>query len=178
MSVRSVALALQRVEQVLLAGSILVIAGLTCLNVFTRTVLGFSLASAEEVVQFLMLVVTFVGLSYAASRGRHIRMTALYDQLPRRWRKAIMVTTAASTSGMLAMLAVFAMQYIATLRTLGTVSPALQVPLHLVYWAVPVGLGLASLQYALAVVRNFMEEGVYVSFDVPDEYEASVQPGI
>ena len=176
--IRVVFRAVQRVEEVLLTSAILMIAAFTCVNVVTRTAFGFSLAWAEELSQFLMVVVTFVGLSYAASRGRHIRMTALYDQLPRRWRKAVMIATSAITSAMLAALVVFAIQYIATLRVLGTVSPALRVPLHLVYWVAPLGLGLASVQYALGVVRNCLDEEVYVSFDVRDEYEETTQAGI
>ena len=39
---------LQRVEEVLLAGGILAIAGLTILNVIARAAFGASLASAEE----------------------------------------------------------------------------------------------------------------------------------
>ena len=71
------------VEEAILSGGILVIAFLTIANVFCRTFLGFSLAFAEEVSQFLIILVTFVGLSYGAAQGRHIRMTALYDELPR-----------------------------------------------------------------------------------------------
>lgn len=177
-SVREVSRAVQRLEEMLLAGAILLIAAFTCVNVVTRTAFGFSLAWAEELSQFLMVVVTFIGLSYAASRGRHIRMTALYDQLPRRWRKAVMIATSATTSAILAALVVIAVQYVGTVRALGTVSPALRIPLHLVYWVAPLGLGLAAVQYALAVVRNCTDEAVYVSFDVPDEYEETTQPGI
>ena len=67
------------VEEFILSGGILVIAALTIANVFCRTFFGFSLAFAEEVSQFLIVLITFVGLSYGASQGRHIRMTAIYD---------------------------------------------------------------------------------------------------
>jgi C4-dicarboxylate transporter, DctQ subunit len=168
----------QRVEAVLVSGSILGIAALSATNVFTRTVLGFSLAWAQELSQFLMITVTFVGLSYAASQGRHVRMTAIYDQLSPRARKAVMTGIAATTSALLAALTVFAVDYANTLHTLGTVSPALQVPLWIVYAVAPVGLALAALQYALTVVRNLVDDGIFIGPDVPDEYEDAVQPGI
>jgi len=171
MSIRALFLVIQRVERALLGTAILAIAALTCTNVVTRTAFGISLAAAEELTRMLMLVVTFVGLSYAASQGRHIRMSALYDQLPERWRKGVMVSNAATTSLLLAALTVWSVQYIDTMRVLGTASSALQLPLYLVYLVAPLGLALAATQYALVVVRNLMSDGVWVAFDVRDQHD-------
>ncbi len=170
---------LQRIEEVLLSGGILLIAALTVLNVVTRTTLGFSLAYAEELSQFAIIVVTFVGLSYGASKGRHIRMTALYDQLGPRARKGVMLVISSTTSLLLFVLAAWSMSYIGTMQVLGTLSPALQVPFWVVYLAAPLGLVLAGLQYALAFVRNLRENDVYLSWDHKDEYDdVAIEPGI
>lgn len=171
MSVRGVFRAIQKVEATILAWGIILIAALTIFNVASRSLFGISLAYVEELSQFLIILVTFVGLSYGASRGRHIRMTALYDQLPLRWRKGLMVVIASSTSLLLFVLAWYAVRYVRTVAELGTVSPALQVPLYLVYCAAPLGLVLAGVQYALTVVRNLREQEVYLSYDKKDEYE-------
>ncbi len=165
---------IRRIEELILAGSILLIAALTIANIVSRTASGTSLAFTEELSQFLIIGVTFVGLSYAAGRGRHIRMTAVYDQLPERLQKGLMVTSSALTCLLMLMLAAFSLRYIATVRFLESVSPVLQVPLHLVYLIVPLGLGLAAVQYGMTVVRNFTSDGVWLSFDVKDEYEQPV----
>jgi C4-dicarboxylate transporter, DctQ subunit len=172
MSLRAVFRAVQAVEGTLLSASILGIAGLTVVNVTTRTLFGLSLAAVEELSQVLILVVTFVGLSYAASVGRHIRMTALYDQLPEGARKPLMVTICATTSLLLAGLCVAAVRYVGTLQVLGTVSPALEWPLWALYLVAPLGLGLAAIQYALAVVKNLTSPGVWVSAEHDDGYES------
>ncbi|MEZ4237795.1 MAG: TRAP transporter small permease [Myxococcota bacterium] len=169
---------LQRIEAVVVSGGILGIAALSAANVVCRTAFGFSLAWAQELSQFLMIAVTFVGLSYAASQGRHIRMTAIYDQLSPRAQKATMVGISATTSALLAVLAVYGVSYAATVHTLGTVSPALRVPLWVVYAVAPLGLGLGAVQYALVVARNLVDDGVWIGPDVLDEYEDAVQPGI
>jgi len=163
--------AIQRVEEVMLALAILLIAGLTIANVVARSVFGASMASAEELCQFLIVLVTFVGLSYGASKGRHIRMTALYDTLAPRARKGAMLLIVCSTAALLFYLAWLALDYVLVVRRLGSVSPVLQVPLYLVYLAAPCGLVLAGVQYALAALRNLREEGVYLSYDTKDEYE-------
>jgi hypothetical protein len=53
-------------------------------NVIGRFVFGRSLYFAEEVNQFLIILITFAGIGYAARNGRHIRMSAFYDMLPPR----------------------------------------------------------------------------------------------
>jgi len=165
---------IQRVEEVLLATAILAIAGLTIVNVISRSVFGASLASTEELCQFLIVLVTFVGLSYGAGKGRHIRMTALYDQFGEENRKRMMVVIAGSTAILLLYLAWLALDYVLVVRRLGSVSPVLQVPLYLVYLTAPVGLVLAGTQYLFATLQNIRRKGVYLSYDTKDEY---LEPG-
>ncbi len=164
--------ALERLEELCLAGGILGIAALTIANVFARTLLGSSLVFAEEVSQFLIVMVTFLGLGYATAKGRHIRMTAIYDQLPEAGRKRLMLLITSTTAALLFYLAYLGVAYAAgTVRALGSVSPALRVPLWIVYLAAPLGFSLAGLQYVLAFIKNLTAEGVYLSFEKKDEYD-------
>jgi C4-dicarboxylate transporter, DctQ subunit len=43
---------------------------------------------SEELNSILIILITFAGISYAARHGRHIRMSAIYDALPPKGRKA------------------------------------------------------------------------------------------
>jgi TRAP-type C4-dicarboxylate transport system permease small subunit len=167
---RAVFRVVQTIEEWILSSGIILIAVVTIANVFFRTVLNSSLTFAEELSQFLIILVTFIGLGYAASKGRHIRMSALYDQLGRRARKLLMIIIAASTSALMFLLAYYSIRYIATVASLGSVSPALRVPIYFVYCAAPLGLLLAGVQYALTVVRNLSEEEVFLSYEEKDEY--------
>lgn len=162
---------IRRVEEAVLAWGILVIAAMTIGNALSRTVLGASLAFAEEISQFFIILVTFLGLSYAAGRGRHIRMSALYDQLPARPRKALMVTIAAATAVLMFAMAWYSVRYVASVYAHGAVSPVLRVPLFWIYAAAPVGFALAGVQYVLTAVRNLVEEDIYLSWESRDEYE-------
>ena len=167
--------AIQRIEEFVLAGGILAIAALTIINVVVRTATGGSIVYAEELSQFAMIFVTFVGTSYAASKGRHIRMTAVYDNLSLGKQKAIMLIITAFTAVLMFALTWFAIDYALTVRALGTVSPALQVPIWLVYLAAPAGLLLAGVQYALAFVRNLRSDVVYLSYTKKDEYDEPIE---
>lgn len=165
---------LQRIEEYLLSICIWLIALLTILNVGCRAILGFSLAFAAELTQFCVIAVCFIGLSYAASKGRHIRMTAIYDQLPSDWRKRLMVAISATTAAVMFVLASYAIRYVATVYELGAISPALRVPYFAVFCFAPLGLILAGLQYTLALVRNLSSRDTYLSFTVKDEYEQPI----
>lgn len=162
---------IEMLEEKLLAFSILAIAIVTILNVGSRTLFNRSLTFAEELSQFFILFVTFIGLGYAASKGRHIRMSALYDQLGRRMRKFLMSVICGATSVLMWFLAYYSLRYILTVWELGSVSPVLRVPFCLIYVVAPLGFVLAGVQYALALVRNILEPDIYLSYDVKDEYQ-------
>lgn len=174
---RSLFNVIHRVEEFLIAWAMILIAGLTIANVISRTVFDYPLAFAEELTQFLIILVCFVGLSYAASQGRHIRMTALYDLLPLRPRKVLMIVIAAVTGALMFFLAYASLAYIHIIRDLGPVSPVLRLPLYIVYFSVPLGLVLAGIQYVLTVIRNLTDgDNVYMSYDRTDAYDAPSGP--
>ena len=164
--------AITRIEEIALAGGILGIAILTIGNVLARALFGTSLFFAEEVSQFLIVMVTFLGVGYAAGKGRHIRMTAFYDQLSPKGRKAVMLLISSTTALLMFGLAALALDYaLGTLRELGSVSPVLQIPLwKVVVLAAPVGFSLAGVQYLLSFVKNLIAPEVYLSFEVRDEH--------
>ena len=68
-------------EKQLLAWAIILMAVNTIANVCARLGFSSSLFFSEELNQFLIVLVTFVGTSAAARQGRHIRMSALTDLL-------------------------------------------------------------------------------------------------
>ena len=151
---------LDRIESTVLATALLIIAGLTVANVFVRNLLGEAIAATQEVNEFMVVLICFVGLSHAVGRGRHIRMTALYDQLAPRFRKVMMILISAGCVILLAVLARYALRYALSVdRT----SPVLGVPMRLVYLVAPVGLVLGALQYLLVLGVNLTREGVWVA---------------
>jgi C4-dicarboxylate transporter DctQ subunit len=75
-----------RFEAFVLAFGVLLMAANSIANVVGRFVFAQSIYFTEELNQFLIVLVTFVGLGYAARKGRHIRMSAVYDQLSDRQR--------------------------------------------------------------------------------------------
>ncbi|WP_170431938.1 TRAP transporter small permease [Ruegeria arenilitoris] len=162
-----------RVEVWILGWGITLMALNTIANVFGRYVFSQSIYFSEELNEFLIVIVTFMGLGYATRKGIHIRMSAIYDALPIKMRKALMVVIATTTAVVMAVLAWYALEYVQKVAARGRITPALQLPLYLTYVWVVVGLALAAFQYLLTAIRNlnFAEEEVYVSYLEVDSYE-------
>ncbi len=72
----------ERFERFAVSWSIIVMAFVAIANVLSRNLLNHSFTWAEEVTQFTIVWVTFVGMSHAARNGAHIRMSALSDKGP------------------------------------------------------------------------------------------------
>lgn len=164
-----------------LAYGVLLMALNSIANVFGRFVLSQSIYFSEELNQFLIVLITFVGLGYAARKGRHIRMSAIYDQLSDRNKKILMIIIAAITAAVMFVLAYYSYKYVVRLHRLGKVTPALQVPIYLTYLWVPIGFVITGIQYLLTIVANLRHADVYISFEQVDLYEetelAESEPG-
>lgn len=161
---------LGKVEELALASALLLLAFLVVSNVLSRALFNTSVAAVEELSQFSIVLITFLGLGFAARSGRHIRMTAFYDLLPERARKILMMCICLVTMTLLAFFAWRAIAYVLLVRQLGSVSPALQFPLWIVYLLAPFGFALAALHYFLAFLRNLVSEGIWLSWSVRDAY--------
>jgi TRAP-type C4-dicarboxylate transport system permease small subunit len=162
-----------RIEVFILSWGVILMAANTIANVLGRYVFQQSIYFSEELNEFLMVIITFMGLGYATRKGIHIRMSAIYDILPPKTRKALMIVIAATTSVMMATLAWYAFEYVQKVASRGRITPSLQVPLYLTYVWVVIGLALTSVQYLLTAIRNlnFAEEKIYVSYNEIDSYE-------
>lgn len=164
-------------EAGVLSVGVMLMALVSITNVIGRNLFGESLASADEINQALIVLITFVGIGFGVRRARHIRMSAIYDQATGRVRKVMIVTISLATAVLLMALAWFAVQYTLSLWQTGTVTPALRMPLYLVYLWVPLGFTLGAIQYLLTVWRNLTDSDTWLSFTERDEYKTVGEAG-
>lgn len=162
-----------KAEMYVLGWGIIIMALNTIANVFGRYLFSQSIYFTEELNEFLIVIITFMGLGYVTRKGRHIRMSALYDVLPARARKLLMILIAAVTAVAMLALAWYAFEYVAKIARRGRVTPALQFPLYLTYVWVVLGFLVTGIQYLLTVFRNLdlADTDVYISYSTVDAYE-------
>ena len=167
--------AIARLEVVIMAVGVILMAVNTITNVISRFVFNHSIIFAEELNSIFILLVTFAGIGYAARHGRHIRMSAIYDHLPQKMRKILMIIITAVTAGFMLFLAWYAVEYILNLYSKGRVYPALGIPVWTSYLWVPVGFLVTGIQYALTLIKNIQEEGIYLSTDLQEQDAQEVE---
>lgn len=162
-----------RIEASILSLAIIVMATNSIANVFGRYLFNQSLYFTDELNQYLIVIITFMGLGYITRKGKHIRMSAFYDMWPAKAQKLSMIVIALLTAVVMFVLAWYAFEYVQKLERRGRVTPALQVPLYLTYIWVSLGFFIAGIQYLLTAIRNtdFNDEIVYISYTTVDTYD-------
>lgn len=161
---------ISRFESFALAAGVLLMALNTVSNVVGRYIFQYSLFFSEEVNRILIIFITFAGVGYAARHGRHIRMSAIYDALPARARKVLMVIIALFTSVTMFALCYFSIIYIGKVQSSGRILPALQIPVYWIFLWVPVGFFVTAMQYLLTAIKNITDKDVYLSTNVLEGY--------
>ncbi|QOR40536.1 TRAP transporter small permease [Billgrantia diversa] len=162
---------ISKVEAVILALGVLLMALNTIANVVGRFVFGSSIFFSGEINRILIIMITFAGIGYAARHGRHIRMSAVYDALPVGGRRVLMITIALFTSLVMFFLLYYSIVYILDLYDKGRVLPALGMPIWIIYVWVPMGFLITGIQYLLTAIKNMTSRDVYLSTGVLDGYK-------
>lgn len=145
-------------EEFVLSFSILSMAILLIVGVFMRTVMNSSLTFSEEVASALLVVVSFFGLGYCARKGRHITMSMVFDMVKNKHKKIFMIVISLCSALATAYIAFLAYRYVLSVQNLGRVTPALQIPMYIIYSVVPIGFVLATIEYISSFIFNIKDK--------------------
>lgn len=154
-----------KAEEIVLALSILSMTIILIANVLCRLFLHFSFSFAEEVGQIMIVLVTFIGISYVATKGKHICMMAIFERMPAALRKVTALFIAAITGATMFVLSYVGYNYVLLMMKTGKVTASLQIPMYLVAAMVSVGFLCAGIQYALVILQNLTHKEIYVGVD-------------
>ena len=158
----------ERIEKFIIAYSILVMAGVSIVNVIARNFLHRSFSWVEEVTQFSVVLVTFVGTSYAARTGTHIRMSVLSDFAGRKGRKVLAVLVSLGTALFMSYVTFYSALYVHGLYTMNKYTLGLQIPIYVIMIWVPIGFAMTAAQYFGTLYLNLTRPEVYISPAKPD----------
>jgi len=139
-------------------------------NVFARTFFQ-SIYFAEEVSKFLVMLTTFTGVSYAVRKARHIRMGAFLDAMPEKMEKVFIIIISMVSAVVMGIMTWFSYKYLMNAMDMGHMTPALRVPKWTFYVIIPIGFGLACIQYIRTIIKNLTEKEPWQSPDQQSEYE-------
>ena len=126
---------------VLLVASVL----LNFANVIGRKFLSAPIVGAEEVMNFLMVAVVFLGAGVVAYEGTHINMEIVIDRFPPRVRDAFKALAQVAAIAIAATLVTLGIPIVQHLAQFDERSQAANVPLFVPQAMVPIGLTLLAL---------------------------------
>jgi len=146
----------------ILSVGIMLMAVILIANIIARKVFSNSIPAADEIGAILIIVVTFSGIGYAARKGRHIRMSALFDAVSFKAQKALIIIISSVTCITYLYVCYISYEYIAHTKMLGRVTSALELPAWIILVVVPIGFGLGAIQYFLNLIMNIKEPQLYI----------------
>jgi C4-dicarboxylate transporter DctQ subunit len=125
------------------------------LQVVCRYFLGASLVWSEELSRYGLVWITFLGGSVALKKSAHMALQALVEKLPPKPRKLVQIFILFTIMGFLAIATVKGVQL--AIFNLKQHSPAMGVPMGVVYSAIPTGCLLMLVHGAeqlVVLLRN------------------------
>jgi TRAP-type C4-dicarboxylate transport system permease small subunit len=163
-------------EVSILVTCVAALAVLLIANVFARTFFS-SLYFAEEISRFLVMLITFTGVSYGVRKARHIRMGAFLDAMPPKMEKTFIMIICLISAVVMGIMCIASWDYLTNAMAKGHMTPALRVPKWTFYVIIPIGFGLAAIQYFRTIIKNFTEPDPWQSPDQQSEYEDEIIGG-
>ncbi len=158
---------LSRFEEFVLSYSVIAMAILLIVGVFMRNVMNSSLTFTEEIASALLILVSFFGLGYCARKGRHITMSIVFDMVSNKYKKLFMIVISVVSAIATAYITYLAVKYVLNVKGLGRVTPALQIPIYLIYSVVPIGFLLATIEYIRSFILNIRDkDNFYLTSDI------------
>ena len=102
--------------------------------------------------RYCSIWITFVGMSLCAEDDLHIGVDIVYQMSPVKRRKVLKIISMAAACVFCALFSVACIRYVAMALNNMQRSPVMQVPLWIVYMALPIGSILSTFQYVLRLV--------------------------
>lgn len=140
------------IEKGILSITTIAVSLLLVLNALSRYFLNNSWGFSEELGKMGVIILTFMGLGYAAREHMHIEMSGLYDLLPPKFRYALDLIINLGSFLVLGLCAYLGLQYVMHLYDIGQVSTILRWPLYLTMSVIPLGFFLGALRFLIEFI--------------------------
>lgn len=114
-------------------------------QIVTRT-LQYSLSWTEELARYCLIWLVYIGVAFAVLKKKHIRIDAIVPLLDPKEQKYLSLFADGVFLAFATYILFHSTQLVLNLYWLGQTSPALGIPMWIVYLAGPAGFALASFR--------------------------------
>jgi len=135
---------------------IALLAAISCVmmaQIIART-FAASMSWPEEFSRYCYIWTVFLSLGFTIKKGNMLKVGIVMDLLPLKVRKSIEIIVNILMLVIFAVLFRYAIIYTGKIKTIGQVSPAMNIPMWMMYMATVVGFGLAVLRMIQQIIYN------------------------
>ena len=115
------------------------------------------LSWSEELARYMMVWTVFLGGAIGAKTGAHVGLEAFINLFPARLTRTALLLAGIISMSFCAFLAVYGVFLVRRIISTGQTSPALEIPMGLVYAAVPVGAALMTGHFLFAGIDKYRQ---------------------
>jgi len=144
----------EHLEESILIILLAIIASVMMAQILART-FASSMPWPEEFARYCYIWTVFLSLGYTIKKGNMLRVTVVMDLLPHKVRRSIEILTNIILLVLFLILFRYSITYTAILRTTGQTSPAMRIPMWMMYTSTIVGFGLGSIRMLQEIINNF-----------------------
>ena len=127
---------------------------LVFVNVVARYVFGYSIIWAEEISQYLMIWIAYLGAGLALREGRHVALEIVHDRLPAMSSRRLRMVLAGLILAFMGTVTVLGFQFSMFVWTQET--PVLNISLGIPTLAIPIGCLLFVAHFVL-IFRDYAD---------------------
>ncbi len=158
-------------EESILIVLLALISSIMMMQIIARTFFS-SFSWPEEFARYCYIWTVFLSLGYTIKKGNMLRVGVVMDLLPIKLRKSLEIL---GNILMLVVLVIFfrySIEYTGKLMITGQTSPAMQIPMWIMYISTIVGFGLGAVRMLQEIVSNFRN---FNKEDVETTIEATIK---
>ena len=134
---------------------IMAMAVIMVMNVVLRYCFGFSFNWGDEIIRYMCVYMSFLGIAAGFRYGTHIGVSVFVEKcFPEKSRKFFRLLSDILTIVFLCLLIWFGFILVKQIIASGQTSPALKLPMYVIYGIVPVSCIFSILQMLLQIFRH------------------------
>lgn len=153
---------------------LLIITLILTINVIGRYGFGVSLHYGEELANYSIIWLTFVGSGICVKRGMHVSVDAFVNVMPGNLRKSFVILGQLVGLAFSAILFYVGIKLVIIISASGQISPAMRLPMSIAYAAIPTGALYMIIEYIRTVI-DMVINGIP---DEDDDIETMIEKGM
>lgn len=146
-----------------------VIAVVLGLQVFMRYVMQNSLSWSEELARYLFIWLIYIGISYGAKIMRHIKIDASLYLFPKKWRAYVVIIGDFLFLVFCFIVIIYSVLLVNRQLMLSQTSPAIGMPMWIVYAAPGVGFFLTAIRQIQTIIYRLKKIKENKNYDPSEE---------